>query len=146
MNANQSEQLIQLSRRQLWLALVFILFLGVTAIAQLAEPDARPGVQHLWTNFPIVIIIAVAALQRSMKRAKAGASARQVQAVLDDELRRDSQQRAYRNAFFMMLLVQPVLAILMASAAVAHPIAIMACTSALSGAVTMLASLLYYDR
>jgi hypothetical protein len=67
-------------------------------------------------------------------------------AVLDDELRQASLHRAYRNAFMLMLVLQPVLAIAVTTVAVASPAAIMACATAVAGAVTMLGSLLYYDR
>lgn len=144
MSSDHTEQLVQLSRRQLWLALVFIFVFGTIAIVQLAFPGQH--MHKLWSNSPVVIIVALASLSRAIRRVKEKATASGMRVVLDDELRQASLQRAYRNAFFAMLVLQPLMALAVTTFALANSVAVMAAASALGGAVAMLGSFLYYDR
>jgi hypothetical protein len=141
---SHTEQLVKLSRRQLWFAFAFIVLLGLMAIVPLAWPEAQTPARQLWGGLPIVIIIAAGSLHRSMK--KAGSTSGKMQAVLDDELRHASMHRAYRNGFFAMLVLQPVLSFAITGSGIANPLALMAAVSAVAGAAVALASLLYYDR
>jgi hypothetical protein len=99
----------------------------------------------LFIVLPGVIAAALAAM-RPPKRQGADFSSAQMHAVLDDELRRHSLNLSYRNAFFAMLIMQPVLAIAVTTLGMSNPVGVMAGLSALAGAVVALASLLYYDR
>jgi hypothetical protein len=110
----------------------------------LAWPEAQTPARQLWGGLPIVIIIAAGSLHRSMK--EAGSTSGKMQAVLDDELRHASMHRAYRNGFFAMLVLQPVLSFAITGSGTANPLALMAAVSAVAGAAVALASLLYYDR
>jgi uncharacterized membrane protein len=146
MSSDQTEKLIQMSRRQLWFAMGFITILGTLAILRLASLQTKSEVAALWANLPIVIIIAVTAMKRAKKRVEGTMSPRQLDAIVNDELRQASQQRAYRNGFFAVLVAQPLLAIVVTSMEPAYPVGIMAVGSAIAGALTMFGSLLYYDR
>jgi hypothetical protein len=145
---NDTELLVRLSRRSLWIALGFIVLLGAGAIAMLAFPasPASATAGKLWTLLPVFIIIAVAALRSSSKGARLGASNPAMKAILNDELRQASLARSYRNGFIAMLLLQPLLAVVLTATSAVNQVPLMAGASALAGAAVFLASLLYFDR
>lgn len=145
MIASQTDLLVQHSRRQLWVALLLVIPLGTAALLMLAFPGkgAVTG-QYLMIMYPEIVAGALLSLRRS-KRALA-ASVAQTQAVLDDELRQHATNRAWRNGFFVVLLGQPVLALLVSGSGSPHPVALLAGATALAGVVTVLASVLWYDR
>jgi hypothetical protein len=66
--------------------------------------------------------------------------------VFDDELRRQSLARAYRDALFGVMGLQPLLALGVTLWPIAAPAAFMACATAVVGLVTLIASLLFRDR
>lgn len=146
MAATATDLMVEHSRRQLWVALVLILTLGSGALFLLAFPGKGSGTwQKLMFLYPDIVAIALVSLRRS-KRQLVGVSAARVHAVVDDELRRHSLGKAWRNGFFVMLLAQPVLGLAVTWLDTAYPVALLAAASALAGVTTALASVLYYDR
>jgi hypothetical protein len=142
----QTDLLVQHSRRQLWVALLLVVALGTGALFMLAFPGKRSNAGVFLLNlYPNMVAIALLSLRRS-RRQLAGLSAAKMQAVVDDELRQHSLGLAWRNAFFVMLLAQPVLAVAVSWSGAAHPVSLLAGASALAGVVTALSSVLYYDR
>jgi hypothetical protein len=107
----------------------------------LAAAGGRAG-KVLWTVLPSIIAVTAASLHRMYKRV----DARALKAVRKDELRQASLSRAWRNGFFAVLGLQPVLALGLAWSGAADGIALMAAGTVTIGAVTVLASLLWYDR
>jgi hypothetical protein len=95
--------------------------------------------------YPEIIAGALLSLRRS-KRQLAGVTAARLHAVVDDELRRHSLGKAWRNGFFVMLLAQPLLGLAVNWFGTPYPVALLAGASALAGVATALASVLYYDR
>jgi hypothetical protein len=89
---------------------------------------------------PVLMIVIIAALKREGGRI----DARALEAMRKDELRQASQQRAYRNGFFAMLLLQPLLGVTLYGSPAGAAIATAA--SVTVGAVTVLGSLLWHDR
>jgi hypothetical protein len=146
MVSTATDLMVQYSRRQLWVALILVIALGTGALLLLAFPARTSGAGwYLMVLYPEIIAGALLSLRRS-KRQLAGVTAARVQAVVDDELRRHSLGMAWRNAFFVMLLAQPVLGLAIAGSGTPYPLALLAGASALAGVVTALASVLYYDR
>jgi hypothetical protein len=147
-NLNEADQLVRYSRRGLWTMLFLFLVIGLPAAAALGFPDSdwATYLRRLWVPLPLIIVIALVALKSSARGIRTDASSPAMKAMLNDELRQDSLKRAYRNAFFGMMMVQPLLAVAPAWIAVAHPAPLMACLTVLVGALVMTASLLYYDR
>lgn len=145
MISSQTDLLVQHSRRQLWVALLLVIPLGTAALLVLAFPGkgAATG-QYLMIMYPEIVAGALLSLRRS-KRALA-ANAAQTQAVVDDELRQHSLNLAWRNGFFVTLLGQPVFALLVSGSGSPHPVALLAGATALAGVVTVLGSVLWYDR
>jgi hypothetical protein len=127
-------------------ALILVIVLGAGALFLIAFPGKTSGAgQTLMFLYPQIAAIALVSLRRR-KRELAGVSAASVQAAVNDELRQHSLNRAWRNAFFVMLLAQPVLGLAIAWAGSPYPLALLAGANALAGVVTALASVLYYDR
>ncbi|MDL2353937.1 MAG: hypothetical protein QFF03_01635 [Pseudomonadota bacterium] len=145
---SEADLLVRYSHRSLWVTLVLIVMLGAGATAALGFPGSAAAgfAQALSMLLPIVIVIALAALRSSAKGARTDPGGPAMQAVLNDELRQDSLKRSYRNAFFAMLVAQPLLALAPTWIALANPLSVMACLTIMSGMAAMLASLLYFDR
>ncbi|PWF55507.1 hypothetical protein [Massilia glaciei] len=141
-----TDLLVRWSRRHLWFCVAFIGVVGALALAMLAFPGgalaARAGL--LFGLLPVVIAISVGAL----RSAPGGAGGAAMRAVLDDELRQASLNRAYRNGVACVLLMQPALALALAlgMAELANPVAVMACATSAGAALVVLLSALYYDR
>jgi hypothetical protein len=145
---SETDELVRYSRRSLWLALVVVVMLGVPGAFSLGFPDSETGafLRRFASALPIGIIIAVAYMRSWVNRARLNPSGSAMQAIQNDELRADSMNRAFRNAFVGVMVLQPVLAVWLTRIAMADPLAFAACVTVLSGAVLLLASILYYDR
>jgi hypothetical protein len=146
MVSSATDLLVQHSRRQLWVALMLVLVLGSATLLLLAFPGKTSGTGwYLMILYPEIIAGALLSLRRS-KRQLAGVTAARLHAVVDDELRRHSLGKAWRNGFFVMLLAQPLLGLAVNWFGTPYPVALLAGASALAGVATALASVLYYDR
>jgi hypothetical protein len=145
---HDTDALVRLSRRNLWFALVMILLLGITGVlaSGVIESRAATAAAKVWILLPLVISIGVIALKTAAKGAFANPIDPALTAVMSDELRQASLQRAYRNGFMGILILQPLLVLLLPWTSVVYPSAVMACATVTAGAVIVLGSLLYYDR
>jgi hypothetical protein len=79
-------------------------------------------------------------------RAQKKASPQALQAVRDDELSQHSLQRGYRNGLLAVLCAQPLLFYLLTDVALPQPIILMASLTVFLGVVTLVGSVLVYDR
>lgn len=147
-NLNETENLIRYSRRTLWTVLVFFLLFGAAAAAAIGFPQSRAGgmFSHLALQVPIFLAVASYALKATAKGARTDPASPGMKSLRDDELRVASVNLGYRNAFFAMMLILPMLAIASEWIAVAAPVAMLTCLTVLTGAVVMVASILHYDR
>jgi hypothetical protein len=132
----------RMSHRHLLAALGLVLLLAVAALLSLGGGEAARSGHMLWTVLPVITAISAVALRGMSKRVDAAA----LGAVRKDELRQASLQRAWRNGFLAVLGLQPALALALGWSGAANAAALMAAASASIGAVTVLASLLWYDR
>jgi hypothetical protein len=130
-----------MSHRQLLAALTIVSMLGLAALLSFTTAGADAG-KILWQVIPVIITVTVASLHRSYKRV----DARALKAVRNDELRQASLSRAWRNGFFAVLGLQPILAFGLSWSGAADAAAPMAAASVTIGTATVLASLLWYDR
>jgi hypothetical protein len=144
----ESELLVKFSRRGLWVALVLLGALGAYAIVINLFPDSAAAAMAnlLARMLPIAIIIALAALRSSLKGARTDSRTNSINALLQDELRQHSLNRAYRNALVAVLLAQPMLALVLTWTTMPYPVVLMASMTALIGACTVVCSMLAYDR
>jgi hypothetical protein len=132
---------VRMSHRHLMGALLVVCMLGLAAVLSLTTAGGRAD-KVLWTVLPSIIAVTAASLHRMYKRVEP----RALKAMRKDELRQSSLSRAWRNGFFAMLGLQPVLALGLTWSGAADGIALMAAGTVCIGAVTVLASLLWYDR
>lgn len=143
-----TETLTRFARRSLWLALLLILLLGVYAVLANAFPGSSAAHRGTWlmTLLPIAIVFAIVWLRSSPRGADANAANAPMQAVLHDELRQLGMHKAYRAAFFSMLLCQPILGFTLAWMALSAVPLIMATVTVVVGASVFLATFLLCDR
>jgi hypothetical protein len=145
---NDSETLVTISHRGLWLALILLLLLACWAVAVNLFPGSAAAAMagNAARLLPVAIVIAVGALQLSLKGLSANPRSKAMKAVLDDELRQQSMQRACRNGLLAVLFAQPALAFGFTFADLPQPLVLMASLTVLTGVATVLGSVLVYDR
>jgi hypothetical protein len=143
-----SDAFVRRSHLGLGIALGLVVLLGAGALALPLWPDSAASAYagNAATLLPIAIAIAVGVLLRPVAGSSRSATGQAMKAVLNDELRQQSQNRAYRNGFIAVLVLQPLLAMLAAYTSAAHPAALMASATAALGVIVVLASILWYDR
>lgn len=146
MSKNRTEALVQHSRRSLGVALVLILAAGVKAMLGAGLLGTPSSDFRAWGTVPFIIGVTAIAMRTGATRPAKNSRDPDLRAVLDDELRQASLNKAYRNGFFAILIVQPLLMCLLPWTAVVDPAAVMASATLTVGATAVLGSLLYYDR
>jgi hypothetical protein len=145
---NDSELLVKISHRSLWLALALLLVLGAYAVIINLFPfgAAAQMAGKLALLLPISIVVAIGALRSSQKGWSADPNSKPMRAVLNDELRQQSVHRACRNGLLAVLLIQPVMGVVLTVVTVPHPVVLMASFTLVAGVATVLGSVLAYDR
>lgn len=141
---DQTERLVQFSRRQLWFVLTVLLLLGGAALL-----DA-----FFALNLPTGVSVGIgwcgaffgALRSQKMKGIDFSPNNPALRALRNDELRQAAQAKAFRNGFFVLLAYPPACAFALIGLGVADPLALVVESGAWLGAVTFLASLLWYDR
>ena len=132
----------RVSHRHLMFVLGFLLLLGFAALLRFGSPDMVRVGNALWLVMPIVIIVMVGFMVSMQKRVDKDS----MKAVHNDELRQASLHGAWRNGFFVALALQPLLAVALTFRSFENEVAIMAAATIIAGSVTVLASLIRYDR
>jgi hypothetical protein len=138
---DQTERLVQFSRRQLWSVLVFLLIFGSAWLVDLVVPAHVPWLVCI----PVAIALCVVAPLRT-RDIDMSPHNPAMKALRNDELRQSAQARAFRNGFFVLLAYPPVCAFALTGLAVPNPLPLVVASGAWLGAVAFLASLLWYDR
>lgn len=145
---NASDLLVRYNRRSLWLAVAVLAVLGAYALLINLVPDSAAAAlaERMFMLLPLALAIVIAALRSSLKGVSADPAAPAMKAVLGDELRQHSLNRACRNGLFAVLFAQPLLALVLGVSYLPYPVALMASGTALVGVGVVLASMLAYDR
>ena len=139
--SDQTERLVQYSRRQLWAVLFILLLVGACLLVDMIFAVHLPAA--------LVVPISIAAAFVRPLRTKGldlSKSNPAIQALQHDELRQLAQAKAFRNGFFVLLAYPPLCAFVLTGLAVANPLPIVVESGAWLGVVVSLASLLWYDR
>ncbi len=105
MTTNQTESILRLARRNLFIVLLLILLLGGTLLSNVFQPDSpfsRWPSELPWL-LPVGMVIL---FTTSMARVRWDPQSPEVRAILSDEWRRLNLHRAMRIAFFIVLIAQ----------------------------------------
>ncbi len=143
-----TDTLTRFARRCLWLALLLVLPLGGYAVLANAFPQST-AFQHagkLMSLLPIAIIFAIAWLASSRRGQPASGTNPAMRAVMNDELRHASMHKAYRFAFFGMLLCQPLLGVTLLWMPLAAAPQVMSTATVVVGVTVFLTTFLFCDR
>ena len=132
----------RVSHRHLIFVVGFILLLGMAALSQFGTPDLAMAGHMLWLVMPIVIITLIGIMVSMQKSVDKNS----MKAAHNDELRQVSLQGAWRNGFFVALTLQPLLALVLTFGSFKNEVAIMAVFTVIASSVTVLGSLIWYDR
>jgi len=143
---NDSDTLVRYSHRSLWAALVLLLVLAAWAVTVNLFPGSAALAGKAALLLPLAIVIALGVMRGSLRGLSGHPASPAMKAVLQDELRQQSLQRAWRNGLLAVLLAQPLLALLFALAALPQAVLLMASLTVLTGVATVLGSVLLYDR
>lgn len=143
---NDSDTLVRYSHRGLWTALILLLILAAWAVTVNLFPARAALAGKAALLLPLAIAIALGSMRASLRGLSGHPSSPAMKAVLEDELRQQSLQRAWRNGLLAVLLAQPLLSLLFAIAAPPQPVLLMASLTVLTGVATVLGSVLLYDR
>lgn len=139
--SDQTERLIQYSRRQLWSVLFILLLVGAAQLVDMLFVVRVP------TAVMVPLAIAIAFVRPlKTKGLDFSKSNPAMKALQQDELRQFAQAKAFRNGFFVLLAYPPLCAFALTGLAVANPLPLVIESGAWLGAVVWLASLLWYDR
>ena len=150
-NDNPVESLVRFSRRSLASMLVFVLVLGATALAMTLWPEgaaSRFMARASWI-VPVAIVILAAALRGTLRGRRWDPRSPEAKAILDDELRQASLNRASRLALTSLLIVQLPMALLLGVLAElpgTRTALAMAEATITFGMVTFISLFLYFDR
>lgn len=146
--STEADLLVRYSRHSLWLAVAVLALLGAYAVLINLYPDSGAAAlaERMFMLLPLALVIVIALLRSSLKGVSADPGAPPMRALLGDELRQHSLNRACRNGLFAVLFAQPLLALLVGVTYLPYPAALMACATALVGVGVVLGSMLAYDR
>jgi hypothetical protein len=144
----RSDLYVRLSRRSLYALLLVILLLGAAGIAMALRPAGTVSRMMERTSWfiPILLIIVTGALQTSARKHGFTPQSPEVKAVLEDELRLASMDRARKFAFIAVLMAQVPLALLFAQWPSLHALLAMAVATITLGMTSLIALFLVFDR
>lgn len=147
-----SEHLVRLGRRGMSALLVMVLVFGSAILAMTLWPDAAGSrwVEHAPWLFPITGIVLFMGLRMMLfKGHRWDPRSPAVRAILRDELRQSSLNRASRAALLVVLIAQVPLGLLfgmLAHVPIARATLAMANTTITLGMATFIALFLFFDR
>lgn len=139
---------LSFTRRSLATLLAIILALGVGAIIMTLRPDGELAIvmQRSSWMFSIVIAIIAFVLQSPLRRHRFTPDSPEVKAVMNDELRRASMDRARKFAFIAVLVAQVPMALLLSGWPSLRALLAMAVATITTGTVVMISLFLVFDR
>jgi len=145
---SRPERYLRFSHRSLVALFIITLVVGGLCLAMALRPGDTPRwMTSLVALLPIAIAIGVVTLQRTTLRGdRWDPKSPEVQAVLQDEWRRASMDRAIRVAFFVILIAQIPIGLLVAPLPSLRAVMAMATTTLTLGMATFLALFLFFSR
>ena len=145
MTSNQTDLILRLARRNLFILLIGLLLLCGTLLSNVFRPDAAfsrwPSTMP-WL-LPVAITIFVAT---SIGRGRLNPKSAEVRVVLGDEWRQVNLTRAMRFAFFVVLVAQVPQAFLFLRLPVLRAVMGMAVATITVAMITLITLFLIFDR
>ncbi len=145
---NDPEAYLRFHRRSMLILLILVVVTGGFFIASALWPDAamlRVVERTPWL-VPILIVIGVAAQQTSMRKHRLALDSPEYKALVRDEWRRQSMDRATRGALITVLVAQLAVPLLFLGLPVARALWGMAATTATLGLAAQVALYLLFER
>jgi len=148
---NPSESLVRFSRLSMSTMLVIVLILGATTLAMTlwAEGAASRFMAHASWVFPVAIVLLGVALRATLRGRRFDPRSPEAKAILNDELRQTSLNRASRAALIIVLIAQLPLGLLfgmLAQLPSARTAMAMAEATITLGMATFISLFLFFDR
>ena len=137
---------VKYSRRCIQLSLIFIFILSTIALLNFTSLDSINALPKLMALLPIFIIFAIVWLQSFKKKNGLSNGSEAFKAMFADELRHQSIDKAYRSAFFVTIVAQIPLSLLLNASALTHTVLILGATTLVLGISVFLTFFLYYDK
>ena len=145
---SRPERYLRFSHRSMVALFIITLVVGGLCLTMALRPGDTPRwMTSLVALLPTAIAIGVVTLQRATLRGdRWDPRSPEVQAVLQDEWRRTSMDRAIRVAFFAVLIAQIPIGLLVAPLPSLRAVMAMATTTLTLGMATFLALFLFFSR
>lgn len=155
---SRSELFLRFTRRSMLFVLLFVLSLGLVSLAMALRPEGAVSrfLERAPWVFPIAIVFAVTMLQTSQRKYRFTPDSDEVKAVMNDELRRISMDRARFVAFLVVLIAQVPIALLLSQTRLGldlgaglptlHVVMAMAVSTITLGISVFIACFLFFDR
>ena len=144
---DRTERILQHSRRGLWVVLAMLILLGSWLVLMSVNPEgelARAITKLLPTFLPIAIVLTVVWSRASLGGKPFNPKEPEARAVMEDELRVASLNRAFRAAFAAVLIAQPLLAWLLWQRP--FGLILMGAFTAVLAVASLIAAFLVFDR
>ncbi|HXF24327.1 MAG TPA: hypothetical protein VN602_07390 [Gemmatimonadaceae bacterium] len=145
---SRPERYLRFSHRSMVALFIITLVVGGLCLTMALRPGDTPRwMTSLVALLPTAIAIGVVTLQRTTLRGdRWDPKSPEVQAVLQDEWRRVSMDRAIRVAFFVILIAQIPIGLLVAPLPPLRAVMAMATTTLTLGMATFLGLFLFFSR
>lgn len=105
-DTNHEEACLNYCRRSIQLALTLIIVIGFIAIGQIAIPGTELITKNLMSLLPVYLVISISWLVWLKKKASISSNSEIFRVVIEDELRMQSLNRAFRNSFLFVIILQ----------------------------------------
>jgi hypothetical protein len=146
--AANAELYLRFHRRTMMFLLVLILMAGAFLVVTALHPGASllGWIERVPFLFPMLIIFAVSAQQGLMRKHRVALDSPEYKALMSDEWRRQSMDRATRGALVTALVAQLAFPLLFAGLSTARALWAMAAATVTIGLAAQIAFFLFFDR
>ena len=146
MTTNQTDRILRLTRRNLFIVLIGVLLICGTLLSNAFRPDAAFSRWPSTVPWLLPVAISIIFAATSMGRGRLNPKSAELQAVLGDEWRQVNLTRAMRIAFFVVLIAQVPQAFLFLQLPVLRAVMGMAVATITVAMTTLITLFLIFDR
>ena len=146
MTTNQTDLILRLARRNLYILLIGVLLICGTLLGNVFRPDAAFSRWPSTMPWLLPVAISIIFAATSMGRGRLNPKSPELQVVLGDEWREVNLTRAMRIAFFVVLIAQVPQAFLFLQLPVLRAVMGMAVATITVAMTTFITLFLIFDR